>query len=268
MSYKVTGLIADPTLYDILLQFKKNIMTSINCIQIGTIESYNPLTNTASVSINFKRKLKNGDILEYPILGDCPVFVLTGGTASITMPIDEGDTCLILFNDRNINNWFSTGDVMEPSNNRCHDISDGIVLVGIKSLLDVSIPLKTGICIDGGSKKISIINDVDSIKTQLDAFIDSVTDVIASMSDTISKISATLEQIGATVDLFTSLAIVAPPGTAGGPCTITAPLPTDMAAIKTELTGIDGELTGIDGDLTGYTSDLSAVKLAIGTVLE
>jgi len=265
---KVTGPIFDPTLYDILLQFKKNIMTSINCIQIATIESYNSLTNTASVSINFKRKLKNGDIIEYPILEDCPVFVLTGGSASITMPIEKGDTCLILFVDRNINDWFSTGEVMEPPNNRCHDISDGIVIVGIKSLLDVSLPSNTGLCINGGSKKISIINDVDSIKDQLDSFIDSVTDIISSMSDTISQMSATLEQIGATVDLFTSLAIVAPPGTAGGPCTITAPLPTDMAAIKTELTGIDGELTGIDGDLTGYSSDLSSVKLAIGTVLE
>jgi hypothetical protein len=106
---------------------------ALHCHKPGTIESFNPERQTASVRINHKAKW-NGLTVDYPLLVDVPVFVHSGGTASLTMPVKPGDTCLILFSDRDIDAWFSTGatDAVPPSQ-RIHSIADGFALVGFRS---------------------------------------------------------------------------------------------------------------------------------------
>jgi hypothetical protein len=71
---------------------------------------------------------------EYPLLIKCPVFHLYGGSAYMTFPIVAGDNCILLFNDREIDNWFVAGGVQAPTALRAHDISDAIALVGIRNL--------------------------------------------------------------------------------------------------------------------------------------
>jgi hypothetical protein len=83
---KFDGPISDPQIADVFSLIKRETLLDINCVHAGTIVSYNSTTNMAEVSINVKRKLKNGTEIEYPTLDDCPVFMLYGGTASITMP--------------------------------------------------------------------------------------------------------------------------------------------------------------------------------------
>ena len=92
MTVKKIGPSADPEFADVINKVKSDISYALNCVQIGTIESFNKLLNTASVSVNFKRQLPDGSTLDYPLLCDCPVFILSGGGASIEMPISAGDT--------------------------------------------------------------------------------------------------------------------------------------------------------------------------------
>jgi hypothetical protein len=105
-----------------------------HCHKPGTIESFDPATQTASVRLNHKAQW-NGRIVDYPLLVDVPVFTHFGGSASLTMPVKPGDTCLVLFSDRDIDAWFSTGatDAIPPSR-RMHSIADGLALVGFRSL--------------------------------------------------------------------------------------------------------------------------------------
>jgi hypothetical protein len=104
----------------------------LNCHQLGTIEAFNPTTQTATVSLNIK--LKFGDqLVTYPVLKEVPVFVLGGGQRVVTVPIIKGDTCLVLFNDRDIDTWTKTGATSTPASDRQHDIADGLALVGFRS---------------------------------------------------------------------------------------------------------------------------------------
>jgi hypothetical protein len=174
MSEKILGLETDPTLTDLILEAKRDVKLSMNCIQLGTIESYSKSTNMASVSVNFKRKLADGTIADYPILADCPVFIPSGGNSCLTFPITKGDQCIILFNDRNIDNWYLKGEVKEPANSRCHDIADGIVLVGVRNLVTAAasnIPPSNSVCLDGGIKKVAVKNTVTNLKTLIDSLI-------------------------------------------------------------------------------------------------
>lgn len=111
----------------------REIARSINCVEIGTIQEFNAETQTATVKINFKRMINN-ELRDYSALVDVPCVVLNGGGGGITFPIKGGDVCVLLFNDRNIDNWFATGAVMQPDTTRTHDLSDAIALVGINSL--------------------------------------------------------------------------------------------------------------------------------------
>jgi hypothetical protein len=50
------------------------------------------------------------------------------------MPIQEGDECLVLFNDRDMDNWYSGSSSSGVATPRLHSFSDGIILVGLSSL--------------------------------------------------------------------------------------------------------------------------------------
>ncbi len=89
---------------------------------------------TAQVQLLFKRVLNDGSIADYPVLVDCPVFTLQGGGAALQMPIAAGDQCIVLFADRNLDAWFTNGAAAAPFDARCHDLSDGMCLVGINPL--------------------------------------------------------------------------------------------------------------------------------------
>ena len=69
---------------------------------------------------------------EYPLIFECPVVTMFGGDSFINLPIAVGDSCIVFFNDREIDNWLYNGDGEIPTSPRVHDLSDAIALVGIR----------------------------------------------------------------------------------------------------------------------------------------
>jgi hypothetical protein len=132
--------ILDPEPLDVLLALKSDILYNMNCVKIGQIQSFDGTKKTARVQILFKRIIPDTStasgtrIQEYPVLVDCPVLTLQGGTGGIQFPITAGDQCLLLFADRNIDAWFQTGSAQAPFDGRCHDLSDGLCIVGLNAL--------------------------------------------------------------------------------------------------------------------------------------
>jgi uncharacterized protein YbaR (Trm112 family) len=174
MTERFIGPSTQPELKTLLDQMKRQTMLAMNCVQIGIIQEYRAATNTAKVKIASQIKMPNGAIIEYPILDDCPVFTLSGGTSFVSCPIASGDFCLVLFNDRNIDNWYLTGAVTTPDTPRAHSIADGIVLVGLNPISSPKVTPLNSVCVNGGSKKVSIKNAATDLKTVLSALIDAI----------------------------------------------------------------------------------------------
>lgn len=122
----------EPTLASLLNLFKENLMSELNCHQVGEIVSFDPSNQTAEVQIKMLRMI-NGVLKEYPVLVDCPCVVLSGGKGRLTLPISAGDSCLVLFNDKDIDNWFSGGQSVTPRTERMHNFSDAIALVSVRN---------------------------------------------------------------------------------------------------------------------------------------
>lgn len=173
----------DPELTDVLDAQTNQIFKTLNCVKVGKITRFDPSDKTAEIQILFKRVLPGGNIQSYPLLIDCPVFTLQGGTGALQMPIAVGDQCLVIFADRNIDAWFKTGSEVAPFNARAHDISDGFALVGVNALTSAmgdysatELKLYNGlgkIGIEGG--RITLTNGTLTLLTLISGLIDVIT---------------------------------------------------------------------------------------------
>lgn len=131
--------ISDPSLKDLIDLSKKDIFLTLNCHALATVQSVDFDDKTISATINYQKTYFEKDedtgayvpvLVDYPNLIDVPFIILGGGQSGISFPIAKGDECLILFNDRDIDNWFAgatNGPVASP---RLHSLADGIALVG------------------------------------------------------------------------------------------------------------------------------------------
>jgi hypothetical protein len=136
----------NPSLRDLLDVFKSQLLIEFSSHHIGTIQSFDATKQTAQVSINYQKTFYTLDsqtqqylpvLIPYPIIADAPVIVLGGSTTDLTFPIGPGDECLLLFNDRDIDNWFSGSTTAGVATPRLHSLSDAIALVGLRSLPNV-----------------------------------------------------------------------------------------------------------------------------------
>lgn len=132
----------EPTLSDLLDLLKKEILLGMNCHHIGTVQSFNVMSMTVVATINYTKtyftlddvtNLYVATQVNYPTTIDCPIICLGGGKANLTMPIAKGDECLLLFNDRDMDNWYASGQLGPAATARLHSFSDAIALVGLKS---------------------------------------------------------------------------------------------------------------------------------------
>ncbi len=57
----------------------------------------------------------------------------SGGAGYLTFPVAAGDVCLVLFNDRDFDTFWSTGSIDVPNSLRTHDLSDGLAIVGFRT---------------------------------------------------------------------------------------------------------------------------------------
>ena len=247
---------ASPTTADMLNRVKYDVSREVNCHLICKIESINIAKNTITCSSAFKRRMSDDTELEYPVFVDVPLFILSGGGASLFIPPKVGDWCLLCFNDRDIDNWWYSGKVRTPASPRAHSLSDGIAIVGVRPQSDplalvldavtlnaIELPIKiknndceiainAGITLDGKAKPFTAKTNEGEIKIDGKISLDAKAKKVA-VKNSANNLKAVLEKI--IDDIATQVATgVAPPG--GGPVTyLTSPWVTITTALKTEV---------------------------------
>lgn len=198
-SFNQTNLIPQEVgLADLLNIHEKRIKYGLNCHHIGTIEDFNELNQTATVSINYSKTFLTFDstagfsqtTFNYPNILQAPVIILGGGSGSLTFPIKSGDECLVIFNDRDIDHWFATSDANSPTDTpRLHSFSDALVLIGVNSFENWIVGYDTdAVALSNDSNFLKIYDDeIDLVvgDNSIEITEDSITQALADGNSTV-----------------------------------------------------------------------------------
>lgn len=118
---------------DIMIIAQDAIMSRLNCHNIGRIIEFDALTQTCTVEMMQIKQFNEQTFIPAPIT-QVPLIILGAGGGHITMPNPVGTICLLLFLDRNIDNFMVTGEQYVPDTARMHDFTDAIALTTFTTL--------------------------------------------------------------------------------------------------------------------------------------
>lgn len=103
----------------------------------GIIQSFDDTTQTCTIQPSIREKVTNSDYstswMDLPLLLDVPIVIPRAGNFALTLPIKQGDECLVIFSDICIDGWFSLGGIQNQLEKRRHDPSDGFAILGTYS---------------------------------------------------------------------------------------------------------------------------------------
>ena len=100
------------------------------------IQKFDATKQTVAVKLAIMEKLlEKGKVVEQEayLIEDVPIVLPSAGGFTLTMPIQQGDECLVVFADRCIDDWWQSGGVGKRLTSRLHDPADAIAIIGIWS---------------------------------------------------------------------------------------------------------------------------------------
>lgn len=181
-----------PTLNDMLDDFKIEVFRDLNCVRPGVVQSVDLAAQSVTVKLTIKEWLDsvNNVSIEYPILTDVPFFVLQGGGAFLELPVTKGDPCVVLFSDRDIDNWWLSGNEgTTPNTLRKHSLSDGFALVGINPK-SMGLGLTGFFRLFGGPHKVDVANDAQALSALMSSMFSNIDTLFTDLDNLITSIKA------------------------------------------------------------------------------
>lgn len=246
---------AEPELKDALELLRKNIFINLNCHAIAKVQIFNSVNQSATATVNYKKTYFEYNtatgtyvnrLVDYPFLADCPVIFLGGGQSALTFPVQTGDDCLVFFNDRDIDNWWAGSSTSPVNTPRLHSFSDGIILVGLRSLNSVLAAfdaaracLRYGLTtrVAVGSAGASLESDVTGARVRAAALVDISTAAAGSLGMQLQSLITQLTMLTTALATLTVSGVV-PGGGSSGPPTNAAV----FVAIQASITSIATQL--------------------------
>jgi phage baseplate assembly protein gpV len=124
---------------DFELQWQR-MASQLRCALPGIITAFDSTTQLCSVKPAIRLKNVDGDTVTYielPILVNVPCVMPVCQNFVITIPVQVGDQCLLIFADRALDNFIVSGNISNPlmvsedtSAPRAHALTDAICIVG------------------------------------------------------------------------------------------------------------------------------------------
>jgi len=108
-------------------------LRNVNVAIPGKVESYDFAKGTVDVLPLIKRARvdHDGDRVVTPLPVIPGVHVVFSG---MTFPIERGDTVLLVFSQASLDKWGVNGRLVDPEDDRHHDITDAFAIPGVYSI--------------------------------------------------------------------------------------------------------------------------------------
>ena len=120
-NYQLLGNLDLKNLLDI---FEDYILRKLNCVKLGKIKTFYADKQCADIQID-----------DYPLISGVPVSFICGANFSIQVPVEEGDDCIVLFCDGDLDNWVEGKGYVPAFSQDRHGLNGAVALLGIKNIL-------------------------------------------------------------------------------------------------------------------------------------
>lgn len=131
--YLSTGALAKSPLAQIRSAIS-NFSCETRVAMPGIIQAFDPAEQTVSVRLALREKMivqNAATNVQIPDLIHVPVVIPRAGGWALTLPIQAGDECLVVFGDMCMDSWWQSGGVQNQLKLRRHSLSDGFAIVGL-----------------------------------------------------------------------------------------------------------------------------------------
>lgn len=112
---------------------QSHIWTALPAIIVKVDYTKQTLTAQPAINGSMTDEKGNKQDIKMPLLVDVPFQCYGGSGFVVTMPNLEGSECLIVFSSRCIDGWWLNGGTQSQVDERMHDLSDGMAIIGFNS---------------------------------------------------------------------------------------------------------------------------------------
>ena len=119
-----------PTFTQILQRAQRAMASEMRVSMPGEIVSYDHKSQKATVRPYFQRKYNDGRVEDPPLIHDVPVWHPRAGNSFVHVPVKPGHVVQLVFSDRSMDKWLTSGKQTEPGDTRMHHISDAVAYPG------------------------------------------------------------------------------------------------------------------------------------------
>lgn len=120
-------LMIEPDIADYVKAVQQETFAKLNCMRIGLINEILPNNEVQCLITNKKLMGTNKDgtqiVKDYP-----PIYAKVWYMIGIDYPLTVGTPCLLLFNDREFDSFFATGQISSLNDLRTHSLNDCICI--------------------------------------------------------------------------------------------------------------------------------------------
>ncbi len=149
-----------PTLSEVLAQAVNAKLLNMHTAMPATVEKFDAGSMMIDAQPSLKRKFSNGQVQPLPVVTNIPVLYPRSSKSIVYFPLEKGDSVLLVFCERSIDRWSSSGGLVDPGDSRKFDLSDAIAIPGPYSsahVFDVADPTK--MCVQFGDALVQIADD-------------------------------------------------------------------------------------------------------------
>ena len=143
-------------LTDVLSNHTKSVLNSLYTVIPGVIEDYDATGPSATIKLSIRRVFSDGSSLPSVPIYKVPVCFPRSQDAAISWPLRSGDSVLVLFSQRSLDDWVNGSGESAPLDPRTFDINDAIALPGLFPFTQGKSCDTSNLCIQFKDQKISI----------------------------------------------------------------------------------------------------------------
>lgn len=121
---------ATPTFVEVFKEALEAMGKNMRVSVPAEVIRYDHQKQLVDVRPYFKRRTNDDQVVDPPVIYNVPVAFPRAGESFISMPIKTGHSVLLVFADRSMEKWLSSGSAGEPEDTRAHHLSDAVAIPG------------------------------------------------------------------------------------------------------------------------------------------